>query len=194
MQFCVGGNAGLNAPNKNVDHYSGILECPCNSRVGGDPEFYPNAKTKILTHSFEALPQGTCKQGFRYALGCYDAVASLGFNATSITNKTANDASQPEGCLFVPNSDGSATALFNQGGHSKGCAASTTKTAQLTSPVTKVTVGITLGTEATVTISGPSDKWFGIGLDASAMEDQPYTWIVNSSGVNERKLGTEPRD
>ena len=28
-------------------NYSGILECPCNSRFGGDPIFYPEAKTKV---------------------------------------------------------------------------------------------------------------------------------------------------
>ena len=32
--------------------YSGILECPCNSRYGGDPIFYPEAKTKLITHKY----------------------------------------------------------------------------------------------------------------------------------------------
>jgi len=27
--------------------YSGVLECPCTSRYGGDPAFYPTAKTKV---------------------------------------------------------------------------------------------------------------------------------------------------
>ena len=42
----------------------------------------------------------------------------------------------------------------------------------------------------TITLSGPSDAWFGGGLDAQQMSDQPYTIIVNSTGVMEQKLGT----
>ena len=41
--------------------YSGILECPCNSRFGGDPIFYPDAKTKLVTHNYGVLPSGSCK-------------------------------------------------------------------------------------------------------------------------------------
>jgi len=43
---------------------------------------------------------------------------------------------------------------------------------------------------AIITLSGPSDVWFGVGFDAVQMADQPYTIIVNSSGVFERKIGT----
>ena len=42
----------------------------------------------------------------------------------------------------------------------------------------------------TITASGPSDAWFGIGFNAKQMVDQPYTLIVNSTGVIEHKLGT----
>ena len=31
------------------DHYSGILECPCNSRFGGDDLFYGNVTTSMHT-------------------------------------------------------------------------------------------------------------------------------------------------
>ena len=46
------------------------------------------------------------------------------------------------------------------------------------------------GGNATITLTGPADVWFGVGFDALQMHDQPYTLIVNSSGVMERKLGT----
>jgi hypothetical protein len=42
----------------------------------------------------------------------------------------------------------------------------------------------------TITASGPSDAWFGIGFNAKQMVDQPYTLIVNSTGVIEQKIGT----
>jgi len=183
------GWGGVNSPNKAPNHYSGILECPCNSRVGGDPEFYPDAKTKILTHSVSAIPSGSCKQGFRSAVGCHDAIASLALNATTISNKTAEDSTQPDGCLFVRESDGSATALYNTGG-SGHCTAGAVTAAQMTSAKTSVTVGVSLGKEATITLTGPEGKWFAVGFEASAMEDQPYTLVANSSGMHERKLGT----
>jgi len=43
---------------------------------------------------------------------------------------------------------------------------------------------------ATITLSGPADVWFGVGLDAENMADSPYTLIVNASGVIEQKIGT----
>jgi hypothetical protein len=44
------GWGGVDGTPKNPGHYSGILECPCNSRYGGDPSFYPQAQTKVVTH------------------------------------------------------------------------------------------------------------------------------------------------
>lgn len=46
------------------------------------------------------------------------------------------------------------------------------------------------GDVVTITMSGPSDKWFGVGLNATQMNDQPYTLIANSSGIFEQRLGT----
>ena len=45
--------------------YSGILECPCNSRYGGDAMFYPEGdgyghKTKLLEDKIMAIESGTC--------------------------------------------------------------------------------------------------------------------------------------
>jgi len=39
-------------------------------------------------------------------------------------------------------------------------------------------------------MSGPADAWFAVGLNAVVMSDSPWTLIVNSTGVQERKLGT----
>eukprot|EP00932_Pfiesteria_piscicida_P019557 SRR837773.6383.p1 GENE.SRR837773.6383~~SRR837773.6383.p1 ORF type:complete len:449 (+),score=10.76 SRR837773.6383:63-1409(+) len=43
---------------------------------------------------------------------------------------------------------------------------------------------------ATITATGPSSSWYGIGFNAQAMGDQPWTIIVDGYGnVTERKLG-----
>lgn len=39
-------------------------------------------------------------------------------------------------------------------------------------------------------MTGPSDVWFGVGFNATQMNDEPYTLLVNGSGVIEQKIGT----
>ena len=43
---------------------------------------------------------------------------------------------------------------------------------------------------ATITISGPADVWFGVGLNAQKMSDSPYVIYANSSGAFEQQIGT----
>lgn len=57
-------------------------------------------------------------------------------------------------------------------------------------------VGVTLGIAldaasdaATLTLSGPAGGWFGAGLHAMVMADQPYTIVVAGEEVFEQKLG-----
>ena len=33
--------------------------------------------------------------------------------------------------------------------------------------------------EAKISMSGPADAWFGVGLNAQVMSDSPYTLVVN---------------
>lgn len=41
-------------------------------------------------------------------------------------------------------------------------------------------------------VSGPSDVWFGVGFDATLMDQQPYAIIVDGHGsVTERQLAKE---
>ena len=44
-------------------------ECPCNSRYGGDPYFYPHAGTKDTEHDYHALPARQAQQPFLSRLG-----------------------------------------------------------------------------------------------------------------------------
>ena len=79
---------GRGIPSDNA--YSGVLECPCNSRYGGDPSYYPDSGTKQTQHQYGALADGACdaKNAVTTAASCYDAVAQLGFRAASVANKT----------------------------------------------------------------------------------------------------------
>eukprot|EP00928_Gymnodinium_smaydae_P061805 TRINITY_DN4579_c0_g3_i1.p1 TRINITY_DN4579_c0_g3~~TRINITY_DN4579_c0_g3_i1.p1 ORF type:complete len:919 (+),score=147.86 TRINITY_DN4579_c0_g3_i1:333-2759(+) len=41
-----------------------------------------------------------------------------------------------------------------------------------------------------LTITGPADVWFGVGLNATLMLDEPYAIVANDAGITEQKLGT----
>mmetsp|Transcript_78311 Transcript_78311/g.151216 ORF Transcript_78311/g.151216 Transcript_78311/m.151216 type:complete len:904 (+) Transcript_78311:70-2781(+) len=271
-------------------NYSGLLECPCNGRYGGDPMFYPNAQTKIIRKKYDLLGSGMCHEGqfVSSAEDCFSAAMSLGINATKFVNKTVRDAKLPPACSIVTERDGSARTYFNVGGQAS-CNSGTKKVGQARSRVNvsfaleldssnlfqrsppgkyckdkgdilkvflasgstivaaedarnkceqfcwgssscwgcsvdcpgkqdygelsagcqwdavtscqtqsswkgsisgDVTEKQPQGGKATITISGPADTWFGVGLNASAMADSPYTLIINASGIMEQQIGT----
>merc|ERR1719506_1383615 len=276
-----------------ASNYSGILECPCNSRYGGDPLFYPDAGTKQITHNYEAIPSGSCQptQDIISPKECFSVVASnLGISASDFVNLSVSDPTLPSGCSVVSQANGTATVYYNSADSKQACTHTTSRVGQATSQV-----GVTLKVEldsngasktdmsrspkgqwcsdnrnnviqsfhakssaqtdmeaalkqceafclsntqcnfcsvdalnvpkmdvqfsaipecgninswggaligdisskskvsdgnATITLSGPADVWFGVGLDAENMADSPYTLIVNASGVIEQKIGT----
>lgn len=273
-------------------NYSGILECPCNGRYGGDPVFYPESGTKQITHDYAALPAGQCaeNQGIATAEECFDVAHQVGVYGKTFVNKSVSDAATPHGCSVVTTKDGTTTVTFNTAG-AMACANSTSHVGQATTAVsTTINVALQasgdhstvmdreakgkwcannrvhvlssfkaksaseadmtaalqqceafcLGNEqctvcsvdnlsggsslnvqfsalpscgkvntwggaitgdisskevnsdgnATITLTGPADAWFGFGLDAQNMADSPYSLIVNSSGVFEQKIGT----
>ena len=181
-------------------NYSGVLECPCNGRYGGDPAFYPagskaGSSTKLLNNTFVAIG-GACDDhaAVNSALDCWAAAQVLGLNATKIVNKSAADPKAPHGCTVSIAGD-TATALYNTAG-AGGCTPAATRVGQATS-IVNVTLALTLDTTAaagagvaTIAITGPADVWFGVGLNATNMADAPYTLIANASGVFEQKIGT----
>ena len=45
-------------------NYSGLLECPCNGKFGGDPIFYGNnTETKSVIHNYVTLQTSSCQSG-----------------------------------------------------------------------------------------------------------------------------------
>lgn len=56
-----------------------------------------------------------------------------------------------------------------------------------------VTFGLKLDVKertATITLAGPAEGWFGVGLNALSMADAPYTIVACADGVFEQKIGT----
>jgi len=127
-----------------------------------------------------------------------DAANVLGVSAI-MANITSSSANLPPGCLVsrVSVSPNRFNVMFNTNSKSSiPCQGSgkpdPTQYRLLGSQADLVTVSLDVNgiTQlVTISISGPSQFWFGVGFDASAMADQPYAIIVDGNGmVQERKL------
>ena len=107
---------GLGIPQEGTN-YSGVLECPCNSRYGGATSIYgANAsETKQTIHHFQTQTQ-MCNdhQTFSNAQDCFDGIFAIHVNNT-VANKTINDdKGHPAGCsLSYDAASGETTAMFN---------------------------------------------------------------------------------
>lgn len=98
-------------------NYSGILECPCNGRYGGDPIFYDN-RTKIMDHQLMIRLNDACATGEDLTSSgeCFASAATLGLNATRIINNTVSSSSSgnfPAGCSVVVYNNDTAVVTFN---------------------------------------------------------------------------------
>lgn len=274
---------------KEGTNYSGLIECPCTSRYGGDGSFYPGTLTKQADSEYASQAATSCLQGVvPTAADCFTAVNTIGLHATIVDNKTTNDPKLPVGCSFQINPDNSATAFFNAAvGTTAPCAVPWQRSGQATSAI-NVTLAVSVdfspqagpitfdrmaaglycslkdndvinsfkaagmtpaddlavlakcetfckthnecqfcavtcvdetgpctwnaiplcggfntwsgriagdisskqSGNVTITMTGPSDVWFGVGLDSTEMRDEPWAIIVQPSGILEQKLGT----
>eukprot|EP00927_Polykrikos_kofoidii_P055043 TRINITY_DN49359_c0_g1_i1.p1 TRINITY_DN49359_c0_g1~~TRINITY_DN49359_c0_g1_i1.p1 ORF type:complete len:937 (-),score=98.26 TRINITY_DN49359_c0_g1_i1:92-2509(-) len=275
-------------------NYSGILECPCNSRFGGDPLIYPKAQTKLISDTFVAVNVASCNDGtiIGSAQACFSAAQSVGIHASNFVNSTVTDPRLPPACSVSVSNDTTAIVYFNTHSSATPCQTDGKLTGVSTTSQVKVTLGIDLDSTklfersqsgyycsdnhksflksfpmasntlsdahaslnqcetycrdedscwgcsvdcprtplvygrlfeacqwnavsscgetllwsgsivgdiskknlqagmARITLSGPASVWFGVGLGALRMCDEPYALIVNDTGVTEQKLGT----
>mmetsp|Transcript_8887 Transcript_8887/g.20380 ORF Transcript_8887/g.20380 Transcript_8887/m.20380 type:complete len:740 (+) Transcript_8887:10-2229(+) len=163
--------------------YSGLLECPCTTR------------TKKVPAGFEPRITGNCDVTARAASPpeCFAAAAAM--QVTVLANTTESNTSEPAGCFLRSQSASEVEAVFNTAHSTVECSApgATQTHGQFNS-----LVGVTLDIDAVadsvnITLQGPSDVWFAVGFNASAMSDLPWTIVVEAkagaSAVHERKLG-----
>lgn len=169
-------------PNAN---YSGLLECPCTTRIVKTPAGYV------------PLAAGHCSKGAAVtsASECFAAVASVGVTVSA--NQTTSNSSLPAGCTVQTSAAGLAAVFNALNTSSTPCSAggSSTHVRGAASGSSLVAVSLDIDATAdnvTITLSGPADKWFAAGFNASQMADLPWTVVVGSNGaasvVTERKL------
>mmetsp|Transcript_11909 Transcript_11909/g.30617 ORF Transcript_11909/g.30617 Transcript_11909/m.30617 type:complete len:553 (+) Transcript_11909:1-1659(+) len=178
--------APLNGPDAT---YSGHLECPCTDRV-----------KKIIENTFATQIQGKCSTAVVTANECFSSISQIGITAASVLkNSTVSSTTLPGGCSVVMADAENATVFFNTEPGS-ACGGSSNSTGQLVG-IASIVGGIKFGLQldtalaggvATITITGPADVWFGLGLGAQQMSDSPNAIIVGGNGtVWEQKLADQ---
>jgi hypothetical protein len=186
------------APREGPDAiYSGLLECPLTDRIakevkGGALGFENATVSKVFQCGVANKPQA-CEHSVETAAACFSSAAKMLGNTTKVTTKTVSDSSVPAGCSVSGSDDGStATVTFNTKASTICCGA--TETAGAAESLVKLTVGVDAGSKATakITITGPSNAWFGVGFNATLMANEPYAITIEGSAGNvvERRLGS----
>ena len=99
--------------------------------------------------------------------------------AQPVRKQIAQSTQIPTGCQVVPHANGTFDAVFNTQPSEAKCGSGATKFAgKISTNVTGITMNIYLDSSAPgglvdITLAGPSNVWFGVGFNASAMGDYP---------------------
>mmetsp|Transcript_42291 Transcript_42291/g.76666 ORF Transcript_42291/g.76666 Transcript_42291/m.76666 type:complete len:891 (-) Transcript_42291:222-2894(-) len=95
-------------------NYSGLLECPCTDRFGGDPLFYPDAKTRIFNPKFDPVETGSCpsKSEVQNSTACFEAAKLLNLGSDFI-QKVVHETSLPPACSSNKLANGTVQVFFN---------------------------------------------------------------------------------
>lgn len=167
--------------------YSGLVECPCSTRLKRESRM-----------AYAALREGACPERPANASECFEAACEVKPGA-AFSNRTVSDAGVPPGCSITVGDDGVQEAVWNEAQSATSCGkgGEARQVVAVASSVVKVTVDLR-GGGATITLSGPASAWFGVGFGADSMclhmdgdecpEGGPYAVIVSGDVVVERKL------
>ena len=165
--------------------YSGLLECPMTTRI-----------RKVIDGTYTAQADGgKCAQPILTFQECFHAAATLiGAGGDHFfDNRTASDSTQPAGCSVTVDAKKplAVQVLFNElGDASTGCGRGAQLVAAEVESLVRVSVALNATADrAELTLEGPAAAWFGAGFGAHAMADEPWTLVVDGTGVvTERKL------
>ena len=179
-------------PNQTINRkYSPMMECPCTDRL---PRVF-SGYTTTVTDTCGNLTMTDAKS-------CFAAVAQLtgvaGHGGGMVTKNTTSAATgNPAGCFMIMHTEHEVEtieAVFNTASASgTQCGVTDGRPVRSMGSSTKaVAVHLDLDEathNATITLEGPADVWYGVGFNAQLMNDLPYTITVEADGtVTERKL------
>ena len=177
--------------------YSGLLECPMTTRI-----------RKVLSGAYSVRLAGRCADAVTSLEECRAALSQLTTSppGSPINVTEVNSAALPAGCSAAlrGGSAGGVAGFFNKataasggrpavhcgGPNSTAARRSGSSSSSSSSSSTLVDLKVDLDdTGATITITGPATVWFGVGFNATSMNDRPWTVVVDGYGkVTERHL------
>jgi hypothetical protein len=191
--------------------YSGLLECPCTTRVKKSFTGYtPKVSGACGTHAGVATAQSCFDNSAMVYGGGGSAFCAQAGDCHSefqiVKNATISDASEPAGCYVLATPHGyevyfntmeNSTVLC---GETKGRSPRATGRETVREAGNNVSVALDLNAKtgiATITLTGPAEKWFAVGFGATKMADAPYAIVVepppssfaaSKATLTERKL------
>jgi len=182
--------------------YSGLLECPCSDRI----LIEWGITYAIDEGNCHSSNTNTCKESIQNATECFTAVEYV-IKGVQYDTKIISDKSLPAGCTGSLDEEGKVQAVWNNAKTStkKSHADLETKDSHLVGVslgLVNMTVAMdptsTSATSVQLKLTGPADKWFGIGFGSQTMcmhmeGDEcpgggPYAIIVSGNDIAERKL------
>ena len=177
--------------------YSGLLECPLTTRVS------KNIQTTYVTcngHDQHDQHKATtsCVQPIQSIEECVSAVTSVLGNSTRVVMRPTTARQQeeyPVGCSAMSDNNDASIAhisyvpLSSTSKHAS-CGEGTKDVRGTTMSLVNVSMRVSKGV-VFLDVSGPSDVWFGVGLNATAMKDEPWAIIMEggrNGTISERRL------
>ncbi|KAL7556779.1 hypothetical protein ACA910_005221 [Epithemia clementina (nom. ined.)] len=179
--------------------YSPLLECPCTDRLEKKWGMTYTLSPESRTGDIDTAPE------------CFLAATQV-VPSNDVRSQTVHDFAFPSGCSIRLEPDGTLNSIWNSADASSDVDVQSSSLASPTHDDDAVAVvGVTKGSLVNLTISidpkadlvymtltGPADKWFGVGFGATSMcthpqsdtcpTGGPYTIVVEGSKVVERKL------
>eukprot|EP00946_MAST-07B_sp_MAST-7B-sp1_P004075 g4075.t1 len=183
------------APTEGPDAiYSGLLECPVTTRVqrvlDSTHVLVGNTGSKAAS-SAGADPCGKNLASITSSAACFAAAAEVMGKGSTFDKTSKNDPTRPPGCSVTSDSatPGLVHVLFNTHNATTTALGSSTRTPSCGEGATRVngmasslvTLSVDvdgMNDKVTISITGPSDVWFGVGFNAQAMKDAPWAVIV----------------
>lgn len=153
--------------------YSGLLECPCTTRIHKD-----------IRHHYISIFNGSCPVNNKISsLNCQKEVELL--VGKNMTLYNISDSQSFGGCSFNQSGIYYNFNPINQTCHSDN--------SEWLAQTTSNNISVILRKNSThleINLEGPSQVWYGVAWNAKSMADLPYSIIILGNGqFQERKLG-----
>jgi len=174
--------------------YSGLLECPLTDRVEKIIQGGQGFNSTYSPNLFQCASNGTtgCGHVIQTAEECFDAAKSLdvvaNVSSSVETNQVSSD-TMASGCTFTANSTTGAIKVYFNAKKTEICCGAGVSGLEGTA-ASLIDLKVKVGkTSVELTLTGPSDVWYGAGFYAQSMQDAPYAIIIDGNGkVSERRL------